>query len=686
MVRKLGGPEVCYLFIGMPGMNKDVKIEAQEVQKGKINYFIGKDPGKWKTNIPTYKAVLYRDVYPGIDIRFYGNNRGLEYDIIVRPGANPSTVRFRYSGAKDVEVSGNGDLCVDVAGGRLIEKKPTIYQRVCGKKVLRWGRFVVREEPKVLRSARGLPRVCAGYRTYTCRFDLGPYDRNAPLVVDPSLVYSTYLGGSGQYGDSASAIASDASGNAYVTGFTSSVDFPTTSGGFQTSLRSTEWNVFVTKIASDGSSLVYSTFLGGSGFEGANGIAIDSSENAYVTGYTASTDFPTTSAAFQKKLNSTYENAFVTEISTDGSTLVYSTYLGGNGGDSAKGIVVSPSGNAYVTGITSSTDFPCTLGAFQNQLNASEGNAFVTEVAAGGANLVYSTYLGGNVFDISSSIAIDDSGNAYVTGNTYSTDFPVTAGCFQGQIKSTEGNAFVTEIAPGGSGLVYSTFLGGSRRDNGSSIAVDSSGNAYITGQTCSMDFPVTAGCFQGQIKSTEGNAFVTELAPGGAGLVYSTYLGGSAADGAQGIALDVFRNVYVTGWTRSNDFPLTRDAQETSLKSSYENGFVSEIGRGGSGLVYSTYLGGGGGDMGQGISIDSSGNGYVTGNTNSTDFPVTGGAFQTACKSSNGNCFVAKINLLINGACGKSSGASFRTAPQTNLCGSGTASSVSGTGPWTWT
>ncbi len=683
---KLGRPHVSYLFIAMPGMNKNVKIEAQGVQKGKLNYFLGNDPNKWNTDIPTYKAVIYRNVYPGIDIRFYGNNRGLEYDIIVKPGADPSAVRFRYSGARDVRVGRKGNLCIDVAGGRLIEQKPTVYQRVCGQKVLRRGVFVVRKDPKVLRSTAGLAGVFAGHRSYVCGFHLGHYDRKAPLIVDPSLVYSTYLGGSGQYGDCANAIVSDPSGNAYVTGFTSSVDFPTTSGVFQTTLKSTQWNVFVTKIASDGASLVYSTFLGGSGFDCAKAIAIDSSENVYVTGYTASTDFPTSSTAFQKKLNSTYENAFVTEISADGTALVYSTYLGGNGGDSANGIVVSSSGNAYVTGFTSSTDFPCTLGAFQNQLKSWEGNAFVTEVAAGGSGLVYSTYLGGTVFDCASSIAIDGSGNAYVTGDTYSADFPVTPGCFQGKFKSTQGNAFVTEIAPGGVGLVYSTFLGGSCCDNGSSIAVDNSGNAYITGQTSSIDFPVTPGCFQGKIKSTQGNAFVTEIAPGGAGLVYSTYLGGSAADGAEGIAIDLFGNVFVTGWTRSNDFPLTCDAGQTSLKSSYENGFVSEIGEGGSNLIYSTYLGGGGSDTGQGISIDSSGNGYVAGYTNSTDFPVTGAAVQTSCKSNSGNCFVAKINLLINGACGSSNGVYFHTAPSTNLCGSGTASAVSGAGPWNWT
>ncbi|MDR3554780.1 MAG: SBBP repeat-containing protein [Syntrophobacteraceae bacterium] len=667
-----------YLRIGMLGMNKDVQVVAREEQQGKINYFKGNNPGKWRTNIPTYGAVLYKNAYPGIDIKFYGNNRRLEYDIIVGPGADPSVVRFKYSGARDVRVSQNGDLAVDLAAGSVIQQRPVVYQQAGGKRVKRRGTFMVREDRQ------------GSHRTFTCSFDLGRYDRSAPLIVDPTFVYSTYLGGSGQYGDSASSIAIDASGNAYVTGYASSTDFPVTAGAFQATLKSSEWNVFVTKIAAGGASLVYSTYLGGSGGDSANSIAIDTSGNAYVAGYTSSTDFPVTSGAFQTSLKCSYENAFVTKIAAGGASLVYSTYLGGSGGDSANSIAVDASGNAYVAGFTFSTDFPVTSGVFQTKLKSSSGNGFVTEVAAGGSRLVYSTYLGGSGYgDSAKSIAAGASGIVYVTGDTSSTDFPVTSGAFQTTFKSAGngyGEVFVTKLAAGGTGLVYSTYLGGSGDDSGSGIAIDASGNAYVTGNTSSTDFPVTAGAFQTGLNGRE-NAFVSEIAAGGASLVYSTYLGGSGSDCALGIAIDALGRVYVTGWTDSTDFPVSAGALQTSLKSTLESGFISEISAGGASLVYSTYLGGGGGDCAYGIVINSSGKTFVAGYTDSTDFPVTSGAFQTASKSSCGNGFVTEIALLVNGSCGSSNGGSFISVPAFNLCRSGAASSVtSGSGTWNWT
>ncbi|MGC9194536.1 MAG: SBBP repeat-containing protein [Syntrophobacteraceae bacterium] len=657
------------LKIGMLGANKDIRILPEEPSPGKVNYFIGNDPHKWRTNIATYGAILYKNAYPGIDVKFYGNNRRLEYDIIVKPGADPSLVKFGYSGAKALQVTKNGNLQVALADGGLIQQKPVVYQQIGGKRVIRRGTFVVRKEVGASHVAKASAGTPASLPTFTCSFELGPYDKNVPLIIDPTLVYSTYLGGSGTSGDSAYSIAVDASGDAYVAGATSSPDFPVVSGAFQSTLYSSYSNAFITEITPDGSSLVYSTYLGGSGTNGdaAYGIAIDPSGNAYVAGATSSADFPVTPGAFQTKLYSSSSNGFVTEIAPGGYNLVYSTYLGGSGanGDSAQGITIDGYGNTYVTGSTSSTDFPVTSGAFQPSLTSSYSNAFVTEIAPGGYNLVYSTYLGGSGGvsngDSAYAIAIAPSGNVYVAGVSYSSDFPVTSGAFQTSLKSSFGNAFVTGISPGGSALVYSTYLGGSggvsNGDSAYGIAVDAAGNVYVTGAASSADFPVTAGAFQTSLKSSIGDAFVTEIAPDGSTLVYSTYLGGSGTasngDFTYGIAIDAAGNAYVAGATFSADFPVTSGAFQPSLKSSYSNGFVTEIAAGGSSLVYSTYLGGSGtnGDFAEGVSLDPSGNIYVTGTTSSTDFPVTSNAFQTSLKSSSNNAFVTRIANLWQGA-----------------------------------
>jgi hypothetical protein len=401
-------------------------------------------------------------------------------------------------------------------------------------------------------------------------FKLAAYDASQALVIDPVLSYSTYLGGSGE--DRDPAIAVDAAGNAYVTGHTESTDFPTTAGAFQTTFGGGPFNggdAFVTKLNATGSALVYSTYLGGSGGDSGRGIAVDTAGNAYVTGYTASTNFPTTAGAFQTTRGGFLMDAFVTKLNPTGSALVYSTLLGGSDLDSGEGIVVDAAGNAYVAGGTSSTDFPTTAGAFQTTFG-------------GGAN--------------------------------------------QG------GDAFVTELNPTGSALVYSTYLGGSGGDSAASIAVDADGNAYVTGRTLSTNFPTTAAAFQptfGGGVCCGGDAFVTKLNPtGSAPLVYSTYLGGSDYDIGTGIALDTLGNAYVTGTTLSTDFPTTAGA----FQATYGGGgdaFVTKLNPTGWAL-YSTYLGGSGGDSGRGIAVDAAGNAYVTGSTTSTNFPTTAGALQT--------------------------------------------------------
>src|SRR5882724_2874558 len=519
------------------GANPMARVAGLDELPGKINYFIGSDPAKWRVNVPTYAKVQYQDLYPGIDLVYYGNRQQLEYDFVLRPGADPRRITLSFQGADKLEVDTQGDLVLHTAAGTIRHRKPVIYQDVDGLRRDIAGGYVLRE-------AR------------TVGFGVGTYDLSRPLIIDPVLFYSTYLGGSGD--DEGLAIAVDTVGNTYVTGRTNSTNFPTTAGAFQTTSGAL-FDAFVTKLDPTGSALLYSTYLGGSGSDEGRGLAVDTVGNTYVTGRTSSTDFPTTTGAFQAAPGGV-GSAFVTKLDSTGSALLYSTYLGGSGIDEGFGIAVDTVGNAYVTGVIGSTDFPTTTGAFQSTLGGFS-DAFVAKLnptAAGPASLVYSTYLGGSGNDEGRGLAVDTGGNAYVTGFASSTNFPTTTGAFQSALGGFA-DAFVTKLNSLGSGLVYSTYLGGSELDQGRGLAVDPGGNAYVTGFTDSTNFPTTTGAFQTAFGGFF-DAFVTKLDPLGSALVYSTYLGGSGSDVGFSIAVDAFpnANAYVTGLTDSTNFPTT--------------------------------------------------------------------------------------------------------------------------------
>jgi hypothetical protein len=586
------------------GGNSLAKVAASGQLPGMANYFLGNDPSKWRRDVARYARVSYQDVYPGVNLAFHGAQRQLEFDFVVAPGANPAPIGFHFTGAQGMKTDNSGNLVVSSAAGDVFLHKPVAYQEQNGARQPVDARFALKTDNQV-------------------SFELGNYDRSRELVIDPSVsyAYSTYLGGAGN--DAGYGIAFDSTGDAYVTGQTASQNFPGTSGGFTGTAQ-----VFVTKIAADGSSLIYSTYVGGNGNPGDSGNAIavnQTSGVAYVAGGTASSNFPVTDGAFQTALGSgAVSNAFVFELNPSGA-ITYCTYLGGTGDDLAEGIALDSSGNVYAVGQASSTNFP-----IKNPLPGSPAGGFVAKLtpSGNGANdLVYSTYLGGATGDFASAVALDSSDHAYVTGQTSSSSFHTTAGAFQTTFGGVS-DAFVAVINPAGNGYVYSTFLGGSRIDAGDGIAVDSSGNAYVTGPTESTDFPHTTGAFQTTCGSCSGslsNAFVTKLNPSGSALVYSTYLGGSGSDLGAGIAVDGSNNAYVTGQTDSsspNPFPTVNPTQST-LGGGYD-AFVSEFNSAGSQLVFSTYLGGladedAGGDFGA-IAVDNAGDTiYVTGNTAST-------------------------------------------------------------------
>ena len=676
------------LRMKLAGAHENVRVSGINRLSGTVNYFIGNDPAKWHSGVPTYAGVKYSGVYTGIDLVYHGNPQQLEYDFIVAPGSNPSTIRLRFEGAQKVALGGDGELTVRARNGNITFLKPQTYQIKDGKRQPVEGQFRLLADNSV-------------------GFAFGNYDHSRSLIVDPTLTYSTYLGGSTN--TEGTAVAADASGNAYVTGATRDVDFPTTPGAYPSPVKDSSGSplkVFVTKLNATGTAELYSTYFGGSGQSGngdnAASIALDANGNAYIAGATNSNNFPTTTGAYQTT-NKTYASGgsapFVTKLNPTGTALVYSTYVSGSGdangdGDGASGIAVDSSFNAYIAGTTYSEDFPNTPGVFQtgnNAYNNASSNAFVTKLNAAGSGLVYSTYLGGTVSnqttdgDQGNDIAVDGSGDAYVVGEVSSTDFPVRGKPYQGINNGTlnqVSNAFLSEISPTGSTLLYSTYLGGAGvvNSNGafgdvaSGVSIDSGGNAYIAGQAYSTKFPTTPGAFQttnNAATSQLTNAFVTKLNPS-TGLVYSTYLGGTGGyfegfapfgDFAYRIANDSAGNAYITGLAASSNFPVTSTTayqpSNNAAKNKTMNAFITELNPTGSGLVYSTYLGGTGtpfalegatyyfGDYGLGIAVDSADNFYSPGIAYSSNFPVTTGAFQqsnNAVKGGGPNAFIVKF------------------------------------------
>jgi hypothetical protein len=606
------------LALSFMDANPRPRIEPLHRAPGEVNYLTGKGH---QTHIPMYAVLVYRDLWPGIDMVFKGRDGRLVYEFHVSPGADPRQIRLAWQGASGLSLGRSGDLEIKTLHGVLTDARPRSYQESSGHRVAVSSAFTL-----------------TGSNSY--RFSLGRYDRREPLVIDPSLAYSTYVGSGPSY-----AIAVDSAGNVYITGAngpfttTSGKPFPTTPGAYDTTPPQGGTDAFVTKLSADGGSLVYSTYLGGNDFDEGHGVAVDSSGHAYLTGWTQSTDFPTTPGAFLIVPNTTLDptNAFVTKLSADGSSLDYSTYLGGGNSDRGVGIAIDPSGHAYVTGSTASNDFPTTLAAYDTSLSGQD--AFVTELSASGSLLLYSTYLGGGGSqDYPASIEVDSGESAYVTGSTAAADFPTTPGAYDTTINgpSPYVDAYVTKLNPGGSSLAYSSFLGGATDDSAYGIAVDSNGSAYVTGTTGAAGFPTTPGAYD--TSSSGGDSFVTKLSQDGSSLAYSTYLGGSGYDQSGGIAVDGSGNAYIGGQTSSRDFPITPGAADTTngaptpCQGGDNDLFVTRLSAGGGSLAYSSYLGANGcgnADEGlRGIAVDSDGAVYVTGYAGQPDFPTTPGAY----------------------------------------------------------
>jgi hypothetical protein len=629
--------EPTTLRMKLVGSNSSSQVDGLHELTGKSNYFIGNDPSKWRTNIPSYAKVRYKSIYPNIDLLYHARQQQLEFDFLVAPHGDMKAIELSFEGADAIRVDSGGDLVLSTKEGELRFKKPRLYQ------------------PNDRRSGLNIKFLADGQYVLTkanrVRFRLPSYDTGRTLVIDPVLSYSTFLAGSSD--NFGNAIAVDKRGNAYVTGGTTSSDFPTTAGAFETSYQGDNGSgfqgvvgdVFVTKLNREGSALVYSTYIGGSGGDNAYGIALDPQGNAYLTGGTNSLDYPVTPGAYQPVCCG-LEDVFITKLDASGSSLIYSTHIG-VGGEGIRGfsIAVGGDGKAYVTG-NAGPGFPTTPGAFKTVCTCFT-DGFVLKLNRNATSAEYSTFLGGGYVDFGESIAIDRAGRAYVTGLSLSTDFPTTAGAFQ-RVNRGGTDGFVTVLGRTGANLLYSTLLGGSGNDEGFTIAVDTSGKAYLTGVTSSADFSTTRGSFQTTYGGGNSDAFVAKIDPkksGAASLIYSTFLGGSGDENLQNflrdiLALDGDGNVYVTGTTTSIDFP-TKDAVQATSGGGFD-AFVSKLNAKGSRLVYSTYLGGSGDDFGRGIAVAKE-NAYITGQTSSADFPTSANGFQTVFRGST-DAFVTRI------------------------------------------
>jgi uncharacterized protein (TIGR03437 family) len=645
------------------GANQKAALEPAEPLAVRTNYFLGSDSRAWSKDIHNYARIRVVHAYPGIDLVFHGDAGALEYDFVVSPGADPRVIQFDVRGAENLRLDSLGSLVLTTSVGEIRWNQPVIYQQIGDERKQIAGRFELLGKQRV-------------------RFRVDHYDSSRALVIDPTLSYASYFGGTGN--EVARAIGTDAAGNVYVAGVTSSAALPVTANaiqpiyGGQTSDEVTG-DVFVAQFTPAGV-LNYLTFLGGSRDDVALGIAVDGPGNAYVTGYTNSPNFPTTTGVLQTSFGGLggnscqpFGDAFVAKLNPSGTQLIYSTYLGGAMDDVGSAITIDLAGNAYVTGSTLSANFPTTSGVFQPKLAGTggqvgkpwcnglpwfnAGDAFVAKLNPAGSQLVFSTYLGGTFDDLASAIAIDSSMNVYVAGATISSDFPTTAGAFQTAYRGWDpqnmfyhtGDGFITKLSSDGTQAIYSTYLGGSGDDIVYSIVVDSSGTAYVAGSTSSLNFPVTSQAVRTQyqgyyslpflIEQLVGDGFVVHINASGTALLYSSFLGGANNDAAFALAVDPAGVIYVAGSTDSTNFPISQNAAQTTFHGDggqepyllWGDGFFTVINPNSNQPVYSTYFGGSLDDRFFGMAMDPSGNIWLAGNTISTDLAVTSNAAQRA-------------------------------------------------------
>jgi hypothetical protein len=576
------------------------------------NYFLGADTSAWKRGVPTFGAVRSEEIYPGISVTYSGSGWAWTSQYEVAPGANLSRLHIAYGGATGVELEGN-TVRMMVGGNFLLQQAPYATQTVDGETREVAASFTIDD---------------AG----TVGVDLGEHDTAAPVTVETNLALSAAAPRTSDLlaaapGTEARGATVDAAGNVYVVGTTSSANFLTSNGAYDTTFNGTT-DTFVAKFMPDGITIVWATYIGGSSSDYCDGIALGADGSVYVGGYTFSNNLPTSATAYDQTYNSLSANdpdGYVAKLSADGSQLVYSTYVGGTLKDSFNRIKVDAAGNAYLIGSTGSSDFPTTDGAWDRSVSSQD--AIVVKLNADGSQLVYSTMLGGTAFDTGLCITVGADGSAYVAGIAAGSSFPTTAGAYDttyaGNVDAYD--TFVTKLSPAGDALVFSTFVGGTAIEQPNDIALDPSGNVVVGGVT-SGDFPTTADAPQRIYGGGSADAFVAKLDPAGSALLFATYLGGSVVDRAGALAVDGTGNIYISGRTSSANFPVTGGAADTTLGDANGDIIIAKFTSDGA-LAYSTFFGGTGSDNSVGIAVDATGAAFVPGYTSSKDIVPTPGS-----------------------------------------------------------
>lgn len=585
-------------------------------QAGKYNYFSGNDPAAWITGVPVYEEFYVKDILPGIDVRYYFDRGCLRYDYIVHPGADASLIRMQVQGSQGTSVNASGEWIFRTRFGEVAQKELTVYQLVNGQRQTVAARFTAYEN--------------------TVGFQLGAYDTRYPLIIDP-LIWSTFIGGNGV--DEGFDVAYDNALNAYLLGSTTSANFPSTPGAYDVSLAGSK-DMAVIKLSANGSSLIYATYIGGTGDEQGNALCLDASGNVYITGLSSSSDYPVTAGAYDMSANG-MDDAVVTRLNATGNSLLSSTYLGGASSDIGYGVELDPSGFVYVAGRTSSSGYPVTAGSYDLSWNGGL-DVFLTKLNANLTALDFSTFIGGASDEYTTGLDVDPLGNPYITGYTLSSAYPTTSGAYD-QTYNGGYDIFVSRVNQFGFNLTWSTYLGTSADDISNGIVADSSANAYITGYTSATSgFPVTVGVYDGSANGSF-DAYVTKFNNTGTALSYSTLYGGISAD--VGTAITLYgREAYITGWTSSADLPVSGDAYDNSANGGTRDAFVAKFNIFASVLVYASYLGGTGTDNGYAIAVDHQGGMYITGSSTDASFPVSAGAYDNSFNGGT-DAFLTKLN-----------------------------------------
>lgn len=639
---QLGGRGL--LRLRLAGAAPAARAFGEEPLPGRSNYLAGSDRSRWKTGIPHFRRVRFAEVYPGIDIEYYGDRGRLEFDFVVKPGADPDLIRLIYDGIDRLRLDGDGALVLTAGGGELRQQPPVVFQ----------------DDGRRRRAVKASYVAKAGREVAIA---LGDYDRRAPLRIDPVLVYSTYLGGDTAVtgaSDYARAVAVDTAGNVYIAGGTQSSAFPTSEGVFGRSFGGGSTDAFVVKISAAGT-LVYSTYLGTSASEEAYGIAVDASGFAWVAGHTDARNFPVTADALQNASGGG-RDLFLAKIAPDGRSLAYATYLGGSGVEEMRGLARDAAGNLWLVGRTDSANFPIRGSALQSAFSGGSMDGFAAKLDPSGKNLLYATYLGGSGWDEANGVAVDAAGNAYVTGYTSPSGFPVSVNAWR---KTAEGSDAFAVKFDGSAAVVYSTLLGGNGSDRGAAIAVDGEGVAYVVGSTGTMNLPVSrpplvppsgAGPLQGlgllqsvfealKLGSHGGgtDGFVMALSPDGSTVSKMCYLGGEGYDAANAIAVDPGGDLFVAGETQSRKFWASADATFKGFRGGTSDGFLVRLRKADLSRLHSTYYGGSGDDRILALALDASGGLYATGSTSSMDFPATAGLLPLSQRTAGTDGFLAK-------------------------------------------